>query len=84
MDTESPCKEVSEELARESLIAISQSIPSQSVALKVSSEDFTSPNGVVVKDGDGADKYRSKLISISYTQSPDIVTLPVAVATVED
>ncbi|KAI3920229.1 hypothetical protein MKX01_017886 [Papaver californicum] len=105
MDTKSPCKVVSsKELTRESLIAISESIPDQSspdqssptreslIAIsdsipengfpskissedftrpEISSEDFTRPDGIVVKDGDGADGYRSKLISLSYTQSPD-------------
>lgn len=107
MDTKSPCKVVSsKELTRESLIAISESIPDQTelipdqslptresliaisdsipendFASKISSEDFTRPeissedfarpNGIVVKDGDGADGYRSKLISLSYTPSPD-------------
>ncbi|KAI3843067.1 hypothetical protein MKX03_018322 [Papaver bracteatum] len=107
MDTKSPCKVVSsKELTRESLIAISESIPDQTefipdqslptreslIAIsdsipensfaskissedftrpEISSEDFTRPNGIVLKDGDGADGYRSKLISLSYTQSPD-------------
>ncbi|KAI3955305.1 hypothetical protein MKW92_015984, partial [Papaver armeniacum] len=107
MDTKSPCKVVSsKELTRESLIAISESIPDQTESIadqslptresliaisdsipengfaskissenftrpEISSEDFTRPNGIVVKDGDGADGYRSKLISLSYTPSPD-------------
>ncbi|KAF8412819.1 hypothetical protein HHK36_000790 [Tetracentron sinense] len=93
MDTKAPGKEVTQQLARESLIAISQSLPDNS---KLSSKNLSSVDVVEVIDSDGAEKYRpklvdvvevidsdgaekyrSKLISISYSESPDIKTLPV-------
>ncbi|KAJ8492890.1 hypothetical protein OPV22_014611 [Ensete ventricosum] len=74
----SPEKEVSLEFVRESLMAISQSLPDVILA----------PNGFPVKApvaadavgdqniGNGAEEYRSKLISISSMQSPDVKPSP--------
>ncbi|CAL9116704.1 unnamed protein product [Musa acuminata var. zebrina] len=74
----SPEKEVSVEFVRESLMAISQSLP----------DVIHAPNGFPVKTpvaadavgdqnvGSGAEEYRSKLISISYMQSPDVKLSP--------
>ncbi|KAL6634937.1 hypothetical protein ACP70R_027608 [Stipagrostis hirtigluma subsp. patula] len=59
--------ESSQEAARKSLIAISQSVPETASAQKVSTPISAAENG---KQDDGADKYRSKLISIS-DLSPD-------------
>ncbi|KAG8082948.1 hypothetical protein GUJ93_ZPchr0014g46700 [Zizania palustris] len=63
--------EFTQEAARQSLIAISRSVPAMGEALSIKS-----PNGVMA-DGhdDGADKYRSKLISIS-NLSPDAQPTP--------
>lgn len=72
------CEEVSQELARESLIGISYCI-----ADKVPNSEIV-PQAVNVEEklpgmnGDGAEKYRSELISISYSQSPDTATSPEA------
>ncbi|CAI0418473.1 unnamed protein product [Linum tenue] len=71
MDTEVPCKEVSEEVARESLIAISYSVPDKdtdSEALSSSNKDGVAAD---MSNGGGVDKYMSELISISDYQSPD-------------
>ncbi|RZR73898.1 hypothetical protein BHM03_00029354, partial [Ensete ventricosum] len=74
----SPEKEVSLEFVRESLMAISQSLPDVILA----------PNGFPVKApvaadavgdqniGNGAEEYRSKLISISSMQPPDVKPSP--------
>ncbi|CAL9115476.1 unnamed protein product [Musa textilis] len=74
----SPEKEVSLEFVRESLMAISQSLPDVILA----------PNGFPVETpvaadavgdqnvGSGAEEYRSKLIFISYMQSPDVKPPP--------
>ncbi|KAL9347399.1 hypothetical protein Peur_058765 [Populus x canadensis] len=71
MDKISSGKEVHEEevAARESLIHISDLLPENSNSTEGPSE---------VKDySDGTEKYRSELISISNSQSPDIKGLPV-------
>ncbi|WCJ20672.1 hypothetical protein M5689_002890 [Euphorbia peplus] len=65
MDKKEESKEAAEDLARESLIGISNTLPD-----KVEKPDVD--NGCVVADNDEADKYRSELISISYSQSGDI------------
>nr|DAD18177.1 TPA_asm: hypothetical protein HUJ06_019640 [Nelumbo nucifera] len=83
MDTQVPGKEVSQELARESLIAISQSIPDKVLVSELYSENLNNKNVVEVEESDGAEKYRSELISISYMQSPDIKTLPVALGNLQ-
>lgn len=79
MDKEALDKEVAEEVARESLIAISYSEPDKVFASKSSSEKVTGESLIGGIDGDAEDKFRSELISISYTQSPDIGVLPVGV-----
>ncbi|CAL9750645.1 unnamed protein product, partial [Musa acuminata subsp. burmannicoides] len=70
--------EVSLEFVRESLMTISQSLP----------DVIHAPNGFPAKTpvaadavgdqnvGSGAEEYRSKLISISYMQSPDVKPSP--------
>ena len=72
MDIRAPCKEVSEELTRESLIAISYSVPDTAFDLNLSPEAFSSFDGVSVANGDITDHYRSELLSISDAQSPDV------------
>lgn len=79
MDIESPNKEVSKDLAVESLIAISNLLPDNVVENGVPlTKSSNTGNGAAVKNSDVAEKYRSELISISY-QSPDAKALPVAV-----
>ncbi|XP_050238575.1 uncharacterized protein LOC126688052 [Mercurialis annua] len=75
MDKIEPGKIGQEEVTRESLIAISYSVPDQKLASQVSSENLGNQKFVEV-DYDGADKYRSELISISNSQSPDAQGLP--------
>lgn len=77
MDNEVPGKEDSQELARELLIAISNCTPEKVLNLNCSPEGFIDANGVAVSEDDGAEEFRSELISISYVQSPDVKVLPV-------
>ncbi|TKY70725.1 hypothetical protein E2542_SST07017 [Spatholobus suberectus] len=71
MDSKSPSKKASEELARELLIAISDSLPD-----KILDSDFVpeskDADGFARPNGDWDDKFRSELISISYVESPDV------------
>lgn len=72
MDIKSPSKEVLKDLARESLIAISNLVPSNVLDNDISlPESFSGANVVAVRNGDVTEQYRSELISISYAQSPD-------------
>ncbi|KDP28925.1 hypothetical protein JCGZ_14696 [Jatropha curcas] len=82
MDKITPGKDVPEELTRESLIAISYSVPDNTLASKLSSENLETKD-IVEADCDGADKCRSELISISNSQSPDDKRLPVTVGEVK-
>lgn len=77
MDKVKPENEVSEELTRESLIALSYTAPEKEAAAKHSNEKLTEENVVGDLKVDGDDKYRSQLISISYSESPDTTALPV-------
>ncbi|KAJ1280449.1 hypothetical protein BS78_04G233500 [Paspalum vaginatum] len=54
--------ELSQEAARQSLIAISQSVPEKTSPQTVKTPPSTAENG---KLGDEVDKYRSKLMSIT-------------------
>ncbi|PKI46901.1 uncharacterized protein LOC116206364 [Punica granatum] len=79
MDIESPNKEVSKDLARESLIAISNLLPDNVLGEDVSLlESLSNGNGVAAVNSDITEKYRTELISISYGQSPDAKPKPVA------
>lgn len=71
MDKSALGKEAREEITRESLIAISYSVPDKALAFKLSSECL---NGEKLGDRgfDGAEKFRSELISITYLESADI------------
>ncbi|KAI9182143.1 hypothetical protein LWI28_022536 [Acer negundo] len=77
MDKSTLGNEAREEVTRESLIAISYSVPDKGLASKVSPEKLNGEKQIEVNDSDGAEKYRSELISISYSQSPDTKILPV-------
>ncbi|GFZ02882.1 hypothetical protein Acr_15g0014900 [Actinidia rufa] len=76
MDMKEPGKEASEDLTRESLIAISYRLPEKDLARDVSPENLSTVSPVDGINSDGAENYRSKLISISYSESPDIKNLP--------
>ncbi|PON56719.1 hypothetical protein PanWU01x14_179370 [Parasponia andersonii] len=78
MDKTAPRKEVPEEVTRESLISISYSLPEKVVTSKPSTDKVNGGSLIGGVDSDGEDKFRSELISISYTQSPDVGGLPVA------
>lgn len=71
MDTRALNVNVSKELTRELLIAISYPVLDKFFELNLSLEEFGSVNGFVDSNDDLTDKYRSELISISYVQSPD-------------
>lgn len=66
-----------EEVTRESLIAISYPEPEKILTSNLPSGKLN--GGALVKTtvSDGEDKFRSELISISYTQSPEVGGLPV-------
>lgn len=70
MDNRSPAKE-SKEVARESLIAISNSLPEKTLDSNFVSESKKS-DGIAIPNRDKDDKFRSELISISYAESPDL------------
>ncbi|KAL6911752.1 hypothetical protein ACP4OV_000557 [Aristida adscensionis] len=62
MASPSAATELSQEAARKSLIAISQSVPETGKPQKVKTPIAAAENG---KQDDGADRYRSKLMSIT-------------------
>ncbi|ESW27753.1 hypothetical protein PHAVU_003G229200 [Phaseolus vulgaris] len=69
MDNRSSTKE-SKEVARESLIAISNSLPEKTLDSNLS--ESKKSDGVAIPIRDKDDKFRSELISISYAESPDV------------
>lgn len=73
MDKKEPGKEVSEDATRESLIAISYREPG--ITAKGSPKSITGKN-VVEPIHDADEKYRSKLISISSSTSPNVNVQP--------
>ena len=79
MDKTAPGKEVPEEVTRESLISISYSLPEKVLTSKPSIDKANGETLLGRVDSDGEDKFRSELISISYTQSPDVGGLPATV-----
>ncbi|KAE9607394.1 hypothetical protein Lal_00026568 [Lupinus albus] len=70
MDNKSPSKQESKDVARESLIAISNASP-EKVLDSNSALESKKSDVVSVTNSDGDDKFRSELISISYEESPD-------------
>lgn len=67
---EQPSNNISQEEARESLIAISYTSPEEEQE-SVTTSDVKPTNGVVTKrNSEDAEKLRSELISISYDESP--------------
>lgn len=75
MDSKVPSDEVTTELARGSLIAISYMAPDT-----YPNTDHASQNIDGAKT-DGPEKYRSELISISYDRSPDVQEPPILLGT---
>ncbi|XP_006368431.3 uncharacterized protein LOC18094194 isoform X1 [Populus trichocarpa] len=78
MDNKAACEEISQELARESLIGISYCLPDKVQNSEGVPQSVNDEEKLPVINGDGAEKYRSELISISDIQSPDTATSPVA------
>ncbi|KAJ9680412.1 hypothetical protein PVL29_019671 [Vitis rotundifolia] len=77
MDKNAPGMTTSEDVTRESLIAISNSVPDQ--ALPSEPKTLNTENLVKGANCDnGSEKYRSQLISISNVQSPETKTSPAA------
>ncbi|OAY29756.1 uncharacterized protein LOC110602197 [Manihot esculenta] len=76
MDAKEVHSEVSEELTRETLIGISYLLP-EKVQNSDVDEILNAEKSVSRTNSDGADKYRSELISISYCPSPDMMPSPV-------
>lgn len=72
MDNKAPCKEVSEELFRELLIGISNSLPEKVAELNSVAESCKSVDSFVASNGEEPENYRSELISISYEQTTDV------------
>lgn len=72
MDKSAAGKDVCEEVTRESLIAISYTLPEDNFASKPSSENLKSEKLVEETDYDVVEKFRSELISISNSVSPDV------------
>ncbi|XP_020228981.1 uncharacterized protein LOC109809961 [Cajanus cajan] len=70
MDSKLPSKE-SKEVARESLIAISNTSPDKILDSNSVIESKKS-DGVAKPNYDQDEKFRSELISISYAESPDV------------
>ncbi|KAF5732815.1 hypothetical protein HS088_TW17G00348 [Tripterygium wilfordii] len=77
MDNTAIGKETSEEVTRESLIAISYALPDKIIASKRSLEKLNCEELIDGIDHHGAEKYRSELMSIS-SESPEPKGLPVA------
>lgn len=76
MDSSLP-NEISEEIARELLIQISQWVPGEELpSKKLPTYNQSQSNGIDPNNGQKAEEYRSKLISISYTKPFDVVNAP--------
>lgn len=78
MDKTALAKEASDEVARESLIAISNALPEKAISPKRSPQNLKGEKLVRGQSLDSAEKYRSELISISYSDSPDAKDSPVS------
>ncbi|KAL0410818.1 UNVERIFIED_CONTAM: hypothetical protein Slati_3671500 [Sesamum latifolium] len=71
MDKSEPRNELIDDLTRESLIAISYGVPDTDRTTEISPKNMDGAKVVEPLSCDGEEKYRSKLISISYSPSPD-------------
>lgn len=72
MDQSEPHKELIDDLTRESLIAISYGVPDTDHTTEISPKNMDGVKVVEPLSCDGEEKYRSKLISIAYSPSPDM------------
>ncbi|KAL8119409.1 hypothetical protein AgCh_016797 [Apium graveolens] len=77
MDKRQSGKEAAEELTRESLIALSYSLPDKDNSQDLPFPNKGSDNEVADINDEKAENIRSELISISYAELPDINTPPV-------
>nr|XP_009796956.1 PREDICTED: uncharacterized protein LOC104243466 isoform X2 [Nicotiana sylvestris] len=75
MDKKASGKEISEEVTRESLIAISYSEPEKDLSIESEPENSNCENVVKSVNDDEDNKYRSELISISYEESHQTLKL---------
>ncbi|OIW10875.1 hypothetical protein TanjilG_27821 [Lupinus angustifolius] len=71
MDSKLPIKNASKEVTRESLIAISNSLPDKVLDSEFVPEYKKTTDVFAIPIADEDDKFRSDLISISYAESPD-------------
>ncbi|KAK4397120.1 hypothetical protein Sango_1548600 [Sesamum angolense] len=72
MDKLEPRQELMDDLTRESLIAISYGVPDTDHTTEISPKSMDGARVVEPLSCDGEEKYRSKLISLSYSPSPDM------------
>ena len=77
MDNKAAREKIAQELVRESLIGISYCLPDKVHNSEVVPQSVNDEEKLPVINGDGAEKYRSELMSISDSQSPDTATSPV-------
>ncbi|KAL2234299.1 UNVERIFIED_CONTAM: hypothetical protein Sindi_1162100, partial [Sesamum indicum] len=77
MDKKEPGKDTAEDATRESLIAISNRVPDKDLTAETSPKNRDGEKVIEPLDSDGDEKYRSKLISISDSSSPDVKVQPV-------
>lgn len=76
MDKKEIVEDIAEDATRESLIAISYRVPETDQNAEKSPKDVEDEKVIEPTVRDGDEKYRSKLISISYSPSPDMKVLP--------
>ncbi|KAG6437859.1 hypothetical protein SASPL_102789 [Salvia splendens] len=84
MDKAEPNKELTEDSTRESLIALSYKVPANEQPAATSPKDTSIENGCGSPHFDGKEKYRSELISISYSPSPDMEIRPLSPAELDE
>lgn len=78
MDKAEPNKELSEDSTRESLIALSYGVPDNARPAATSPKDTSGENACKTPSFDREEEYRSELISISYSSSPDMEVRPLS------
>uniref|UniRef100_A0A6N2K565 Uncharacterized protein n=1 Tax=Salix viminalis TaxID=40686 RepID=A0A6N2K565_SALVM len=76
MDNKAAREKIAQELARESLIGISYCLPDKVHNSEGVPQSVNDEVKLPVINGDGAEKYRSELMSISDSQSLDTATSP--------
>ncbi|KAL1540047.1 hypothetical protein AAHA92_24460 [Salvia divinorum] len=78
MDKAEPQKELSEDSTRESLIALSYRIPDNEQPAAASPKNTGGENACGNPHFDGEEKFRTELISIAYSPSPDVEVRPLS------